>query len=53
MKNTIKSIREDSIKFMDHLALDEEPFGVYYDNAKPEKVARRYPSSDAGEKRNR
>ena len=28
---------EDTKVFLDHLGLDEEPFGVYYDDIKPEK----------------
>ncbi|MBU1170873.1 MAG: DUF169 domain-containing protein [Proteobacteria bacterium] len=35
---TVTSVREDTQKFLDHLGLNEEPFGVYYDNTKPEKA---------------
>jgi uncharacterized protein (DUF169 family) len=35
---TVKSVLEDTKKFLDHLGLSEEPFGVYYDNTKPEKA---------------
>ena len=35
---TVKSVLEGTQKFLDHLGLDEEPFGVYYDNTKPEKA---------------
>jgi hypothetical protein len=34
---TVKSVLEDTKKFLGHLGLSEEPFGVYYDNTKPEK----------------
>ena len=33
-----QSILEDTKIFLEHLGLSEEPFGVYYDNAKPEKA---------------
>lgn len=33
-----KSIFEDTKIFLKHLGLDEEPFGVYYDETKPEKA---------------
>lgn len=33
-----KSILEDTKTFLEHLGLGEEPFGVYYDNTKPEKA---------------
>lgn len=32
-----QSIVEETKVFLDHLGLDEEPFGVYYDDTKPEK----------------
>ena len=32
-----QSILEETKVFLDHLGLNEEPFGVYYDDAKPEK----------------
>jgi uncharacterized protein (DUF169 family) len=35
---TMKSILEDTNKFLNHLGLCEEPFGVYYNNTKPEKA---------------
>ena len=34
----MKSVLEDTKKFLDHLGLSEEPFGVYYDDTKPEKA---------------
>lgn len=33
-----QSILEETKAFLDHLGLDEEPFGVYYDDTKPEKA---------------
>ena len=33
---SVKSVLEDTKIFLDHLGLSEEPFGVYYDNTKPE-----------------
>ncbi len=33
-----KSILEDTGIFLEHLGLTEEPFGVYYDDTKPEKA---------------
>ena len=35
---TINSVLEDTKKLLDHLGLSEEPFGVYYDDTKPEKA---------------
>jgi hypothetical protein len=35
---TVQSVLEDTKKFLDHLGLSEEPFGVYYDNTKPENA---------------
>jgi hypothetical protein len=35
---SVKSVLEDTKKFLDHLGLSEEPFGVYYDDTKPEKA---------------
>lgn len=35
---TAQSILEDTKKFLGHLGLDEEPFGVYYDDIKPENA---------------
>jgi uncharacterized protein (DUF169 family) len=32
----LQSILEETKVFLEHLGLDEEPFGVYYDDAKPE-----------------
>ncbi len=34
----IKSILEETKVFLEHLGLDEEPFGVYYDDIKPENA---------------
>ena len=34
---TIQSINEETQKLLNHLGLAEEPFGVYYDDTKPEK----------------
>jgi uncharacterized protein (DUF169 family) len=34
----IQEIRDDTKLFLDHLGLNEEPFGVYYDDIKPEKA---------------
>ena len=34
---TAPSIIEETKIFLEHLGLDEEPFGVYYDDTKPEK----------------
>ena len=34
---TVQSIVEGTKIFLEHLGLDEEPFGVYYDDTKPEK----------------
>jgi len=34
---TLQAILEDTKAFLNHLGLDEEPFGVYYDDTKPEK----------------
>ena len=33
----IKSILEETKVFLEHLGLDEEPFGVYYNDTKPEE----------------
>lgn len=33
-----KSIMEQTKEFLNHLGLDEEPFGVYYDDTLPEKA---------------
>ncbi|HCY87341.1 MAG TPA: hypothetical protein DHV36_19565 [Desulfobacteraceae bacterium] len=33
-----QSILEETRVFLDHLGLDEEPFGVYYDDTKPDKA---------------
>lgn len=33
----VQSILEETQTFLEHLGLDEEPFGVYYDDNKPEK----------------
>ncbi len=33
---TIASVIEETRVFLDHLGLDQEPFGVYYDDTKPE-----------------
>jgi len=35
---TEQSILEETQTFLEHLGLDEEPFGVYYDDTKPEKA---------------
>ncbi len=35
---TLKSVLEDTQKFLDHLGLGEEPFGAYYDDTKPENA---------------
>ncbi len=35
---SVQSILEDTKTFLEHLGLDEEPFGVYYDDALPEKA---------------
>ena len=35
---TIQSILEETNVFLDHLGLDEEPFGVYYADTLPEKA---------------
>jgi hypothetical protein len=35
---TVKSVLEDTNKFLEHLGLSEEPFGVYYADTKPEKA---------------
>lgn len=35
---TAQSILEETQKFLEHLGLDEEPFGVYYDDIKPENA---------------
>ena len=35
---TVKSILEDTDKFLKNLGLNEEPFGVYYDNTKPDNA---------------
>jgi uncharacterized protein (DUF169 family) len=35
---TVKPVVEDTQKLLDHLGLSEEPFGVYYDDTKPEKA---------------
>lgn len=35
---TVQSILQDTKIFLDHLGLNEAPFGVYFDNAKPEKA---------------
>ena len=37
VRMTVQSILEETRIFLEHLGLDEEPFGVYYDDAKPEK----------------
>ena len=34
---TVQSILGETRIFLEHLGLDEEPFGVYYDDTKPEK----------------
>ncbi len=34
----VQSVLEDTKRFLEHLGLSEEPFGVYYDNSKPEKA---------------
>ncbi|WDP88526.1 MAG: DUF169 domain-containing protein [Desulfobacter sp.] len=33
-----QSVLEETNVFLEHLGLDEEPFGVYYDDTKPEKA---------------
>ena len=35
---TFQSILEETQTFLEHLGLNEEPFGVYYDDVKPEKA---------------
>ena len=35
---TVESTLEDTGKLLDHLGLDEEPFGVYYDDTLPEQA---------------
>ena len=35
---TVKSLLEDTNKFLEFLGLSEEPFGVYYDDTKPENA---------------
>ena len=35
---TVQSVLADTKKFLEHFGLDEEPFGVYYTDAKPEKA---------------
>jgi len=35
---TAQSILEDTKTFLEHLGLGEEPFGVYYDDIRPEKA---------------
>ncbi len=35
---TLKSVLEDTKLLLEHLGLNEEPFGVYYDNTLPEKA---------------
>ena len=35
---TLKSVIEETKGFLEHLGLSEEPFGVYYDDAKPENA---------------
>jgi uncharacterized protein (DUF169 family) len=37
-KMTVQSILEETKTFLEHLGLDEEPFGVYYDDTKPENA---------------
>ena len=33
-----QSILEDTKRFLEHLGLGEEPFGVYYDDTKPDNA---------------
>ncbi|BBO74222.1 hypothetical protein DSCW_16390 [Desulfosarcina widdelii] len=35
---TVQSILEETQTFLEHLGLNEEPFGVYYDDVKPKKA---------------
>ncbi|MDD3310933.1 DUF169 domain-containing protein [Pseudodesulfovibrio sp.] len=35
---TLQSILTDTIRLLDHLGLGEEPFGMYYDDVKPENA---------------
>lgn len=37
-KMSFQSILEETNVFLEHLGLDQEPFGVYYDDIKPEKA---------------